>query len=182
MNPVRRVLLATTLLTMAGLTGCEKIMQNMYDQSKNETFERSELWPDGASARVMPEGTVAQEDVDEPQQMPTLDRAFLARGRERFDIYCAPCHSAVGDGDGMVPARGFPRPPSYHSARLRTASDRHFYDVISHGWGVMYPYASRVAPRDRWAIIAYIRALQLSQNATLDDVSVEERAQLERAP
>ena len=114
--------------------------------------------------------------------MPALDRALLARGRERFNIYCAPCHSVAGDGDGMVPARGFPHPPSYHSARLRSAPDRHFYDVISHGWGVMYPYAARVAPRDRWAIVAYIRALQLSQNATLDDVPAAERAALEKMP
>jgi mono/diheme cytochrome c family protein len=154
----------------------------MYDQPKIETFERSDLWPDGASARRMPEGTLAQEDTDAPQQMPSLSRAFLARGHERFNIYCAPCHSVAGDGDGMVPARGFPQPPSYHSARLRSASDRHFYDVISQGWGVMYPYAARVAPGDRWAIVAYIRALQLSQNATLDEVPTIEQAKLERAP
>ncbi len=90
---------------------------------------------------------------------------LLARGRERFDIYCAPCHSRAGDGDGMIARRGFPAPPSYHTQRLRNAPDSHFYQVISDGYGVMYPYSDRVDPHDRWAIVAYIRALQLSQHA-----------------
>lgn len=91
--------------------------------------------------------------------------ALLARGQNRFDIYCAPCHSRAGDGDGMIVQRGFPAPPSYHTARLRNAPDSHFYQVITDGYGVMYPYADRVSPYDRWAIVAYIRALQLSQHA-----------------
>ncbi len=95
--------------------------------------------------------------------------ALLQRGRERFDVYCSPCHSVVGDGDGMVVRRGFPAPPSYHIERLRAAPDHHFYDVITHGYGVMYPYGDRVAPDDRWAIVAYIRALQLSQHAAASD-------------
>ena len=102
----------------------------------------------------------------------------LARGRERYDIYCSPCHSIAGDGDGMVARRGFPHPPSYHSDKLRNAPDAHFYNVITNGYGVMYSYADRVEPRDRWAIIAYIRALQLSQNARIDDVPPEHRAEL----
>ncbi len=88
---------------------------------------------------------------------------LLERGRQRFDIFCAPCHGPVGDGDGMIVRRGFPHPPSYHGARLRAAPASHFLDVITHGHGVMYSYAARVAPADRWAIIAYIRALQLSR-------------------
>ena len=88
--------------------------------------------------------------------------ALMQRGRERFGIYCEPCHSPVGDGDGMVARRGFPHPPSYHIARLRQVSDRHFYDVITNGYGIMYAYADRVTPEDRWAIVAYIRALQRS--------------------
>lgn len=91
--------------------------------------------------------------------------ALLQRGHDRFNIYCAPCHSRAGDGDGMIARRGFPAPPSYHTARLRNAPDSHFYQVITHGYGVMYPYADRVSPHDRWAIVAYIRALQLSQHA-----------------
>lgn len=99
---------------------------------------------------------------------PTL----LSRGQQRFDIYCAPCHSRAGDGDGMIAERGFPHPPSYHTAALRNAPDSHFYKVITDGYGVMYPYADRISPHDRWAIVAYIRALQLSQHAPKSDLSV----------
>lgn len=104
---------------------------------------------------------------------------LLARGQDRFNIYCAPCHSRAGDGDGMIARRGFPAPPSYHTARLRNAPDSHFYQVITKGYGVMYPYADRVAPRDRWAIVAYIRALQLSQHAPADALTPRDLALLE---
>jgi mono/diheme cytochrome c family protein len=104
--------------------------------------------------------------------------ALLARGRERFDINCAPCHSTVGDGDGMIVRRGFPSPPSYHTDRLRNAPDSHFYQVISNGYGAMYPYADRIAPADRWAIVAYIRALQLSQHLPASELSAGDRAKL----
>jgi mono/diheme cytochrome c family protein len=107
--------------------------------------------------------------------------ATLERGRERFDIYCSPCHSRAGDGDGMVVRRGFPNPPSYHTDRLRKAPDAHLYSVITHGYGAMYSYADRVDARDRWAIVAYIRALQLSQNARVADVPEPERSRLEGA-
>jgi mono/diheme cytochrome c family protein len=111
---------------------------------------------------------------------PTL--AILERGRERFDIYCAPCHGRSGDGAGMIVQRGFPAPPSYHTAKLRNAPDGHFYQVISHGYGAMYPYADRVAPADRWAIVDYIRALQFSQNAGRDLLVPEDLAALAKAP
>jgi len=115
-----------------------------------------------------------------PQQIPfEVTAEVYRRGRERYDIYCTPCHSAVGDGDGMVVRRGFPSPPDYHSARLREAPDRHFYNVISQGYGLMYAYADRLSPRDRWAVVAYIRALQFSQYAPLSLLSEEERARLE---
>jgi mono/diheme cytochrome c family protein len=109
-----------------------------------------------------PEGTVAQ---DLPQrlaaeQRPALTEALLERGRERFGIYCTPCHAYDGSGDGIVPARGFPHPPDFRSVRLKAAPASHIYDVITHGYGVMYSYADRVPPRDRWAIAAYIRVLQ----------------------
>jgi mono/diheme cytochrome c family protein len=107
-----------------------------------------------------------------------ITAALLDRGRERFNIYCAPCHSMAGDGDGMIARRGFPSPPSYHTDRLRNAADSHFYQVITNGYGVMYPYADRIAPRDRWAIVAYIRALQLSQHAPASLLSADDREKL----
>lgn len=108
---------------------------------------------------------------------------FVARGRDRYDVYCAPCHSRTGDGDGMIVRRGFPAPPSYHIERLRNAPDSHFFQVISNGYGVMYPYADRITPEDRWAIVAYIRALQLSQHASATELDVQDVATLsDRAP
>jgi mono/diheme cytochrome c family protein len=104
--------------------------------------------------------------------------ALLDRGQERFRIYCTPCHSELGDGNGMIVQRGFPPPPSYHIARLREAPVQHFYDVITHGHGAMYSFADRVQPADRWAIASYIRALQRSQNATVADVAPDQRAAL----
>ena len=103
---------------------------------------------------------------------------LLERGRQRFNIYCAPCHSRAGDGDGVIAERGFPHPPSYHTAALRDAPDSHFYKVITDGYGVMYPYADRISPHDRWAIVAYIRALQLSQHAPRADLSAEDLRKL----
>ena len=111
-----------------------------------------------------------------------LTKALLVRGRQRFDIYCAPCHGRSGDGAGMVVQRGFPAPPSYHTARLRKAADSHLYQVISDGYGVMYPYADRITVRDRWAIVAYIRALQLSQHVARDALDAQDLARLNAAP
>jgi mono/diheme cytochrome c family protein len=102
----------------------------------------------------------------------------LARGRERFDIYCAPCHGRAGYGDGMIARRGFPAPSSFHISALRTAPDSHFYQVMSDGYGVMYPYADRITSADRWAIVAYIRALQLSQHAPAASLDPEDRSAL----
>jgi mono/diheme cytochrome c family protein len=113
--------------------------------------------------------------------MPPITADLLARGRERFDVFCSPCHSIVGDGDGFVARRGFPHPPSYHTDRLRAASDAHLYAVISDGYGAMYPYATRLSPSDRLAVVAYIRALQLSQHAPVDALPPAERAALEAA-
>ena len=168
------------LLPILLLGGGEKIMQNMYDQPKLETFEGSELFPDGKSARQPVAHTIAREDTPVPQPPPTS--ALITRGQERFNIYCAPCHSQLGDGDGMVPQRGFPHPPSFHIPRLRQIPDQHIYDVITHGHGVMYPYASRVPPHDRWAIIAYIRALQLSQHIEVSALSEQDLRALEVKP
>ncbi len=150
--------------------GCDV---SMTQQKRYDTYAPSDFWPDGASARPLPEHTVAQGDLTrhrEETSPPPADDALLARGRQRFDIYCSPCHGLAGDADGVIVAHGFPKPPSFHDARLLAAPARHFYDVISHGYGVMYSYASRVEPGDRWAIIAYIRALQLSRRATVAQV------------
>jgi mono/diheme cytochrome c family protein len=115
-----------------------------------------------------------------PNPLP-ITAALLSRGRERFDIFCAPCHSQAGDSEGIIVQRGFPAPPSYHTERLRDAPDSHFYDVITGGYGAMYPYADRIAPEDRWAITAYIRALQLSQHAPASLLGAAERQHLRGA-
>jgi mono/diheme cytochrome c family protein len=153
------------MVLLVFLSGCEKIARNMYDQPRYKPFAASTLFADGASARNSVPGTIS---TDPPPQRPARTLTLLEHGRERYDIYCAPCHSPVGDGDGLVARRGFPHPPSYHIERLRTASDQHLYDVITNGYGVMSAYADRVAPQDRWAIVEYIRALQLSQHASAD--------------
>ncbi|MEO6908689.1 MAG: cytochrome c [Abditibacteriaceae bacterium] len=111
-----------------------------------------------------------------------ITNEVLLRGQERYDIYCVPCHGRTGYGDGMVVRRGFSAPPSYHQARLRNAPVGHFFDVITNGFGAMYPYGDRITPEDRWAITAYIRALQLSQDATMNEVPASERALLKNGP
>jgi mono/diheme cytochrome c family protein len=169
------------------LVGCEKLARNMYDGAKVKPLRPSAQFDNGNSSRPYVAGVVeynrgilamassgradrAREGerlaAERAQSIPyPITMGLLERGLDRFDIYCAPCHSRLGDGDGRIARRGFPHPPSYHIDRLRNAPDRHFYDVITHGYGVMYPYADRVTPEDRWAIVAYIRALQLSQDA-----------------
>lgn len=156
----------TLMLALLAVAGCQD--QSMRQQKRYDTFEPAGLWRDGAAARPLPDGVVAQGDQSREEALarpPVMTLALLQRGRERYEIFCTPCHGLAGYGDGMIVARGFPAPPSYHSARLRAAPAQHFVDVISRGYGVMYPYASRVEPQDRWAIAAYIRALQLSQGA-----------------
>jgi mono/diheme cytochrome c family protein len=146
---------------------------SMTQQSRYGTYTPAALFPDGTEAQALPAGVVAQGDLDRASRAatpPPVDAQLLARGQERYDIYCSPCHGLSGKGDGMVVRRGFPAPPSYHSARLRAAPAQPFFDVMTNGYGVMYSYAARVDPRDRWAIVAYIRALQESQNAKLADI------------
>jgi mono/diheme cytochrome c family protein len=145
---------------------------SMTSQNRYGTYGRAALFPDGAEAQPLPSGVVAQGDLERDAQSaksPAVDAQLLARGQQRYDIYCSPCHGLSGDGDGMIVRRGFPAPPSYHTARLRAAPAQHFFDVISNGYGVMYSYAARVEPRDRWAIVAYVRALQESRRAKLAD-------------
>jgi len=141
-----------------------------------ETQPKQQVYGPQAPAQV-PDHIVeyASEPVEPP---PTLTQTLLERGQERYRIYCTPCHSELGDGHGIVVQRGFPAPPSFHIDRLREASPQYFYDVITQGHGVMYSFADKVRPIDRWAIAAYIRALQRSQHATLVDVSGAERSHL----
>ena len=144
---------------------------DMADQPRQRGYA-----PAAAPARV-PAGTV--EYQDKPVEAPPVTLALLQRGQERFRIYCTPCHSELGDGNGMIVQRGFPRPPSYHAEPLLHAPVQHFYDVIANGHGAMYPFADRVQPSDRWAIAAYIRALQRSQHATAADVPPDRQGALQ---
>jgi mono/diheme cytochrome c family protein len=158
------VRLGAAILALLALTSC----RNMVQQARYDEYEANPLYPNGMAMQHPPAGTVAQ---DLPQQLaaeqpPPLTMALLERGRERFGIYCTPCHAYDGSGQGMIPARGFPHPPDFRSARLRQAPTSHFYDVMTNGYGVMYSYADRVPPRDRWAIAAYIRVLQQAQPET----------------
>jgi mono/diheme cytochrome c family protein len=193
---VTRALLLLCVLTLAG---CERAMHDMYRQPRLDPGEASPLFADGRGERPPPAGSVPMaagtlamtssgrkgrelpaqwQAAEESQAPPPITAALLARGQQRFDVYCLPCHSPIGDGDGPVVRRGFPQPPSYHQQRLRDAPDRHFYDVISKGYGIMHSYADRVPPQDRWAIVAYIRALQLSQNAEVAQLPASVRAKL----
>jgi hypothetical protein len=171
------------------VTGCR---QDMHDQPKFKPYRATSFFADDRSARPLVEGVVARGDLQEDEHLykgrengaPATTFPFpitlevLQRGQERFNIYCSPCHGRLGDGEGMIVQRGLKHPPSFHIDRLREAPPGYFFTVISNGFGVMFDYADRVPVKDRWAIIAYIRALQLSQHATLEDVPAEQRQQL----
>ena len=154
---------AAFALVALAITSCER--ENMSVQPKYEAYDPSPVWSDGASARPLVEGTVAQgalERAEAAAAPPPVTPALLARGRERFEVFCTPCHGFDGTGTGRVVQRGFPPPPSYLSDRLKAAPAEHLFAVITDGYGVMYPYGDRVEPADRWAIVAYIRALQVA--------------------
>ena len=178
------------LFFAALLTGCR---QDMQDQPKYIPLRPSDFFDDGRSARPLIEGTVARGHLDDDAAFYTgkgpdgkfvntfpfpVTKEVLDRGQQRFNIYCSPCHDRLGMGDGKIVRRGFRHPPSYHIDRLRQVPNGYIYDVITNGFGAMPDYAAQVQPRDRWAIVAYIRALQLSQNAPLSDVPADARAQL----
>jgi mono/diheme cytochrome c family protein len=178
---MKRILaLASVLLSLAACGEGE-----MSNQPKYKPYAKADLFRDGKVNQAPPPGTVARGDLDRAAVLanrPPMSLALLQRGRERFDIYCAVCHGRTGDGDGIIPEHGFPHPPSYHTDRLRGASDALFMRTITEGYGAMYSYADRVPPADRWAIIAYIRALQLSQNFPVAQLPPDERQKLEGAP
>ena len=191
-RPVSLRRLAAPVFLALCLAACRSDMQ---DTPKAKTFRPSQFFDDRLTARPLVAGTVPAGGLADEEVLYNgsvngrlvtvlpfpVTRDVLARGRERYNIFCAPCHGRTGDGNGMIAQRGFRHPPSYHIYRLRNAPVGHYYDVITHGFGSMYDYADRVAPRDRWAIIAYIRALQLSQNAAIADVPESTRPQLDGA-
>ncbi len=180
-----RLLVTIAVAGTVGAAGTLATCDQMIHQSRYDSYEPSALFADGKSLQAPPDGAVSRDwlvEIEALNQRPALDAALLRRGHERYGIFCSPCHDVAGYGRGVVPGRGFPNPPSFHIARLRQAPSSHFVDVITDGHGVMYSYAARVPPRDRWAIAAYIRALQLSQNAPLAALTSEERGRLEAMP
>ena len=175
------------------LSGCEEaIRQDMANQPKNRPESPSDFFADGRSVRPMLENTVARGAIDNdvynvakdfagfPPAV-KVDARLLERGQDRYKIFCTPCHGLQGNGEGMIAMRGMKHPPSYHIDRLRQAPNGYFYDVMTNGFGAMYSYSERITPADRWAIVAYIRALQLSRYAKVADLPAEVRQELDRA-
>jgi mono/diheme cytochrome c family protein len=172
------------------LAGCR---QDMHDAPRYEPLEATAFFPNGQASRVPVANTVARGQLREDEHLSTgkvggqlaadfpmpVTAEMMARGRERFTVFCTPCHGATGEGNGMIVQRGFRQPPSYHEERLRTVPVGYFFDVMTNGFGAMQDYASQVPVADRWAIAAYIRALQLSQRATLADVPADRRGDLD---
>jgi mono/diheme cytochrome c family protein len=188
LQPARTALITSlALYIVIVLAACGN---NMRDQARCEPGGASAFFADGKCMQNLPPNTVARAAVaraGEGEAAPEagipaqLTVEYLQRGAQRYNTYCAPCHGLTGNGNGMIVRRGFPAPPSFHTQRLRDAPPDHYYDVITNGFGRMFPYAYRVEPQDRWAIAAYIRALQLSQNSTLEDVPPDQRQQLQGA-
>ena len=186
----RMLCLSAVVVVSAVLGACR---QDMHDNPRFEPLEASTFFADGRSQRMPVPNTVARGTVHTDEQLytgkiggqladtlpvpATLD--LVARGRERFNVFCSPCHGRTGRGDGMVVQRGFRAPPTFHSDRLRAAPVGYYFDVITNGFGAMQDYAAQVPVADRWAIAAYIRALQLSQHANIEDIPAEKRAALD---
>lgn len=182
--------LGAIVLSVAALAACR---QDMHDQPKYIPLRPTAFFADGRSARPLPDNTVARGHLNEDPAYYTgrdaagkmvtefpfqVTKEILLRGQDRFTVYCTPCHDATGSGNGMVTQRGFRHPPSYHIDRLRQIAVGHIYDVITNGLGAMQDYSAQLAPADRWAVVAYVRALQLSQQASINDVPAEARGQL----
>ena len=170
--------------------GCDYLKQDMANQPKNKALSPSPFFEDGRSERPLVENTVARGALandalfvpKDSNNFPLpVDLKLLERGEERYKIFCTPCHGLQGDGNGMVAMRGMKRPPSYHQDRLRQAPNGYFYDNVTNGFGQMLGYSAQIPPRDRWAIIAYIRALQLSRNAKAADLPAELRDKLNQS-
>ena len=191
MSGARR--LSFALIALAFVSACR---QDMHNQPKYRGLRSSAFFADGSSARPLVEGTIARGTLQtdeafftgksggtEVTEMPfPVDEKVLDRGEQRFNIYCTPCHDRTGSGNGMVVQRGYRQPPSFHIERLRTVGVGHFFDVMTNGFGAMPDYRAQIAPRDRWAIAAYVRALQLSQHAAAGDIPADERQRLAQPP
>ena len=183
--------IAKAIVGIMFLAGCR---QDMHDAPRIETYEANAFFADNRGSRVPPQGTVARGWLREDEALHTgkvngqfveafpfaISHDDLARGQERFNIYCTPCHGRLGDGNGMVVQRGLRQAASYHNDRLRQEKIGYFFDVITNGFGAMQGYAEQVPVRDRWLIAAYVRALQFSQNAKIDDVPADKRGALEQ--
>src|SRR5271154_5309110 len=181
------------LILVLAMTACR---QDMHNQPRYKPLAATDFFGDGRSARPEVEGTVARGHLRIDQARYTgkvnseevdyfpfeITRADLERGQQRFNVYCSPCHSRIGDGNGMIVRRGFRQAASYHTEKMIKAPVGHFFDVITNGFGAMPSYASRVEPDDRWRIAAYIRVLQLSENAALQDVPPDMRSELDKNP
>ncbi|MGB6669175.1 MAG: cytochrome c [Candidatus Acidiferrum sp.] len=187
-SPARRISRVLAFLCAAAclplMTGCR---QDMADQPKNTPLSPSSFFEDGRSERplidnTVPRGSLADDALFVPKDSNVfplpLTQELMDRGQERYKIFCSPCHGLQGDGNGMVVMRGMKRPPTYHQPRLRDVPNGYIFDVITNGFGAMQGYSAQVPPRDRWAIVAYVRALQLSRNAPVSDLPAELRQKL----
>jgi len=189
MTSLRRLAFLGVASLAMSLAACNPIRQDMANQPKNRPLSPSAFFPDGRSERPLVENTVARGSIandelvvsKESNAFPIqLSADLLERGRQRYGIFCAPCHGLQGDGNGMAATRGMKHPPSYHDDRLRNSPNGYYFDAITNGFGGMLGYSAQIPPADRWAIVAYIRALQLSRNAKAADLPAELRQKLEQ--
>jgi mono/diheme cytochrome c family protein len=189
---IRTTLVACCLAAGLLAAGCR---QDMHDQPKFKPYAKSDFFADQRSARPLVDGTIARGHLRDDRLLFTGKAAgkpaevfpfaitgdLMERGHERFDIFCSPCHGRTGTGDGIIVRRGYRRPPTFHQDRLRQAAPGYVFDVITNGFGAMPDYAQQIPVEDRWAIVAYLKALQRSQQATIDNVPAADRARLDAA-
>jgi hypothetical protein len=182
-----RAVLAASLFLVAGCS----LKQDMAEQPKDRPLWPSDFFGDGRSARplvenTVPRGAVALDELTVPKESNAfplpLNMELLNRGENRYRIFCSPCHGLQGDGNGIVALRGMKHPPTYHQDRLRQATNGYIYDVITNGFGAMFSYSAQVPPHDRWAIVAYVRALQLSRNAKISELPPDIREKVLHPP
>ncbi len=181
-------LLATVFLFFFGLSGCQyTLRQDMANQPRQNPLSPAPIFQDGRSERPIIDNTVARGAVEDDALYIAKDsnafplpltQELLARGQDRYNIFCSPCHGLQGDGQGMVTMRGMKHPPTYHQDRVRNEPNGYYFDVITNGFGAMNSYSAQITPRDRWAIVAYVRALQLSRNAHVGELPQNLREKL----